>query len=142
MNPSLSPSLAWIVLVAAGALEIVWALSMKASDGFTRASYTAITIAAASASFWLLGLSLKALPVGTAYAVWTGIGAVGAAVLGVVLFNEPASAGRFACIALIVLGIVGLKLTAVSERDATEPFHRGTTYGRLRRRQAAPHVNR
>jgi len=111
MNLSLSPSLAWIVLVAAGALEIVWSLSMKASDGFTRGFYTAITIAAASLSFWLLGLSLKALPVGTAYAVWTGIGAVGAAVLGVVLFNEPASASRIACIALIVLGIVGLKLT-------------------------------
>ena len=111
MNLSLSPSLAWIVLVAAGALEIVWSLSMKASDGFTRAVFTAITIAAALLSFWLLGLSLKALPVGTAYAVWTGIGTVGAAVLGVMLFNEPASASRIACIALIVLGIVGLKLT-------------------------------
>jgi quaternary ammonium compound-resistance protein SugE len=111
MNSSLSPSLAWIVLVAAGALEIVWSLSMKASDGFTRASYTAITLAAAALSFWLLGLSLTALPVGTAYAVWTGIGAVGAAILGIVLFNEPASASRIACIALIVLGIVGLKLT-------------------------------
>ena len=111
MNLSLSPSLAWIVLVAAGALEIVWSLSMKASDGFTRAFFTAITIAAALLSFWLLGLSLKALPVGTAYAVWTGIGTVGAAVLGVMLFNEPASASRIACIALIVVGIVGLKLT-------------------------------
>jgi len=111
MNLSLSPSLAWIVLVAAGALEIVWSLSMKASDGFTRAFYTTITIAAAWLSFWLLGLSLKALPVGTAYAVWTGIGAVGAALLGIVLFNEPANVSRIACIALIVLGIVGLKLT-------------------------------
>jgi quaternary ammonium compound-resistance protein SugE len=112
MNPSLSPSLAWIVLVAAGALEIVWSLSMKASEGFTRGLYTTITIVAAALSFWLLGLSLKALPVGTAYAVWTGIGAVGTAFLGIVLFNEPAGAGRVACIALIVVGIVGLKLTA------------------------------
>ena len=110
MNLSPNPSLAWLVLFAAGALEIVWSLSMKASDGFTRSTYTAITIAAAWLSFWLLGLSLKALPVGTAYAVWTGIGAVGAAVLGVVLFNEPASASRIACIALIVVGIAGLKL--------------------------------
>jgi quaternary ammonium compound-resistance protein SugE len=112
VNSLPSTSIAWLVLIAAGALEIVWSLSMKASNGFTRMHYTAITIAAAWSSFWLLGLSLKSLPVGTAYAVWTGIGAVGAAALGIVLFNEPASAARVGCIALIVLGILGLKLTS------------------------------
>ncbi|MGH6611145.1 MAG: DMT family transporter [Burkholderiaceae bacterium] len=112
MNITLSHAAAWIVLLVAGALEVVWAISMKASDGFTKLPFTLLTIAAAGMSFWLLGLSLKALPVGTAYAVWTGVGAVGAALLGVVFFNEPASAARIACVALIVAGIFGLKLTS------------------------------
>lgn len=112
MNSIPSLSYAWLILIAAGILEIIWSLSMKASVGFTRIKYTAITIAAAYISFWLLGVSMKALPVGTAYAVWTGIGAVGAATLGIVLFKEPVSAARVGCIALIVLGIVGLKLTS------------------------------
>jgi quaternary ammonium compound-resistance protein SugE len=107
-----SHSAAWLVLFAAGLLEIVWSASMKASDGFSKIHYTGLTIAAAWLSFWLLGLSLKTLPVGTAYAVWTGIGAVGAALLGIVLFREPATAARVGCILLIVLGIVGLKLTS------------------------------
>lgn len=100
---------AWLILLGAGLLEVVWAISMKASHGYTRLPYTVLTIVAAGLSFWLLGLALKTLPVGTAYAVWTGIGAVGAAVLGIALFGEPANAARLACIGLIVLGILGLK---------------------------------
>ena len=112
MTATFSSSLAWLVLLAAGVLEIVWSVSMKASDGFSKLHYTALTIAAAWLSFWLLGLSLKTLPVGTAYAVWTGIGAVGATVLGILLFKEPASAARLGCILLIVLGILGLRFTS------------------------------
>lgn len=104
-----SPSLAWSLLLVAGLLEIVWSVSMKASDGFTRHTFTAITLAAAWVSFWLLGLAMKSLPVGTAYAVWTGIGAVGAAILGMVLFKEPVTVARVACITAIVAGILGLK---------------------------------
>jgi len=107
---TLTSNAAWIVLLIAGLLEIVWAMSMKASAGFTRQSYTLVTLVAAGASFWLLGLSLRSLPVGTAYAVWTGIGAVGAATLGILLFGEPATLPRIGCIALIVVGIFGLKL--------------------------------
>src|SRR6185295_11611940 len=103
MNIILTNSLAWLVLLGAGLLEVVWSISMKASEGYTRLPYTSLTIVAAGLSFWLLGLSLKVLPVGTAYAVWTGIGAVGAAVLGIVIFGEPASLARVGCIALIVL---------------------------------------
>ena len=106
----ITPSFAWGLLVIAGLLEIVWVISMKASDGFTRHQYTAITFGAAWASFALLGLAMKVLPVGTAYAVWTGIGAVGAAALGMLIFKEPATLARIGCIALIVCGILGLKL--------------------------------
>lgn len=112
MNINLSPTAAWLVLLVAGILETVWATSMKASDGFTKMTYTVITIIAAGLSFWLLGLALKALPVGSAYAVWTGIGTVGAAIFGIVMFNEPATAARLGCIALIVAGIAGLQLTS------------------------------
>jgi quaternary ammonium compound-resistance protein SugE len=104
-----SPTSAWALLLVAGLLEIVWSVSMKASDGFTRHLYTAVTLAAAWLSFWLLGLAMKSLPVGTAYAVWTGIGAVGATVLGMVLFKEPVTVPRVVCIVAIVLGILGLK---------------------------------
>lgn len=103
---------AWLILLVAGILEIVWATTMKASEGFTRFAFTAVTIATAWLSFYLLGLSLKALPVGTAYAVWTGIGAVGTAAVGMAIFNEPATAARLGFIALIVGGILGLKLTS------------------------------
>jgi quaternary ammonium compound-resistance protein SugE len=103
-------STAWAILVVAGLLEIVWSSSMKASEGFTKHMYTGVTLVAAWLSFWLLGLAMKSLPLGTAYAVWTGIGAVGAAVLGIVFFKEPATAARILCIAAIVGGIVGLKL--------------------------------
>jgi quaternary ammonium compound-resistance protein SugE len=105
-------STAWLLLLIAGVLEIVWSVSMKASAGFTRLPLTALTIAAAWASFVLLGLSLKSLPVGTAYAVWTGIGAIGAATLGALLFNEPVTVARIGCIALIVAGIIGLRVTS------------------------------
>ena len=105
-------SMPWLLLLIAGLLEIVWSVSMKASAGFTRWPLTVVTIAAAWASFILLGLSLKSLPVGTAYAVWTGIGAIGAAVLGIALFDEAVTVARIGCIALIVGGIVGLRLTA------------------------------
>ncbi len=110
MFPNLSPPMAWLLLLLAGLLEIVWVIAMKASEGFSRPPYTVLTIVAAALSFWLLGTSLKALPVGTAYAVWTGIGAVGAALLGIALFGEAATAWRLGCIALIVAGILGLKL--------------------------------
>ena len=111
MNLSIVNANPWLILLGAGLLEIVWAIAMKASDGYTRWGYTALTVAAAGLSFWLLGLSLKSLPVGTAYAVWTGVGAVGATLLGIALLGEPATPARLACIALIVLGILGLKLT-------------------------------
>jgi len=101
---------AWLALLVAGLLEIVWSVAMKASDGFTRWPMTVLTFVAAWASFGLLGWAMKQLPLGTAYAVWTGIGAVGAAILGIVFFKEPATAARIACIALIVAGILGLKV--------------------------------
>lgn len=103
-------TLAWLALLVAGLLEIVWSVAMKASEGFTRGPMTLLTLIAAAASFGLLGWAMKHLPLGTAYAVWTGIGAVGAAVLGILFFQEPATAARIACIALIVVGILGLKI--------------------------------
>ena len=109
---TLSHTTAWLVLLVAGLFEVVWSVSMKASEGFSRPLLTGITIATAWFSFWLLGMALKVLPVGTAYAVWTGIGAIGAAVLGIVLFKEPATVARIGCILLIVAGILGLKVTS------------------------------
>ena len=110
MPVTLTPNLAWALLLVAGLLEIVWSVSMKASHGFTKLNFTTITLAAAALSFWLLGLALRQLPVGTAYAVWTGIGAVGATVLGIAIFGESLTVSRIGCIALIVCGIIGLKL--------------------------------
>ena len=107
---TITPNVAWMLLFVAGLLEIVWAISMKASHGFTRHHFTALTLVAAGLSFFLLGLALRQLPVGTAYAVWTGVGAVGAAVLGIALFGESLTIARVGCIALIVCGILGLKL--------------------------------
>lgn len=108
LNPSIG--LAWLLLLVAGLLEPVWAGAMKASDGFTRLWPAVLTIVAAWSSFVLLGLSLKALPVGTAYAVWTGLGAVGTAILGILMFSEPVNAMRLGSIGLILAGIAGLKL--------------------------------
>jgi quaternary ammonium compound-resistance protein SugE len=104
--------MAWIVLVVAGVLEIGWAIGLKYTDGFTRLWPTVGTIGSMIASIVLLGLALKTLPVGTAYAIWTGIGTIGTAILGIVLLGESAAAARLACIALIVAGIVGLKLVS------------------------------
>jgi quaternary ammonium compound-resistance protein SugE len=104
----------WVVLFVAGLLEIGWAVGLKYTEGFTRLWPTVGTAAALIASMGLLGVALRTLPLGTAYAVWTGIGTVGTAVLGIVVFREPASAMRLVCIALIVAGIVGLKLAPAS----------------------------
>lgn len=104
--------MAWIILVLAGLFEIGWAIGLKYTDGFTRPLPTALTVGAMVISIVLLGLAVKTLPLGTAYAVWTGIGTVGTVILGIVLFAEPATAIRLGCIALIIGGIAGLKLTA------------------------------
>ena len=104
----------WITLGAAGLLEIIWAIGLKYADGFTKPVPSAITITAMIASMWLLAQAARDLPIGTAYAVWTGIGAVGAAILGMMLFHESANVVRLGCIALIVVGIVGLKFSTPS----------------------------
>ena len=104
--------MAWVYLAVAGLFEIVWAIALKYADGFTRLWPSAIAVIGMIASVILLELSLRDLPVGTAYAVWTGIGTVGAAILGMVLFQEPATAIRIGCIGLIVCGIAGLKAVA------------------------------
>lgn len=100
---------AWIFLLCAALLEIGWAVGLKYAEGFTRLWPSVATIAALAASFWLLALAARTLPIGTAYAIWTGIGAAGTAALGMVLFKEPATAARITCIVLIVAGVAGLK---------------------------------
>ena len=104
--------MACVVLFIAGLLEICWAVGLKYTAGFTRFWPAAFTITSLIASIALLGVALRSLPLGTAYATWTGIGSVGTAILGIILFREPAAAMRIVCIALIVAGIVGLKLAA------------------------------
>lgn len=103
-------TLAWFHLVLAGFAEIGWAVGLKYTEGFTRPLPTALTIGGMVVSFWLLSLAMRAIPLGTAYAAWTGIGAVGTVVLGMLLFDEPRDLARIGCIALIVCGVVGLKL--------------------------------
>lgn len=103
--------MAWVYLFFAGLFEIGWAIGLKYTEGFTRLGPSLWTAASMIVSGVLLSLALKTLPVGTGYAIWTGIGAVGTAILGIVLFSEPATAMRIASISLIVAGIVGLKLT-------------------------------
>jgi len=105
----MSSSLSWTVLFLAGLFEIVWAIGLKYSEGFSRFLPSAITVLAMAISVTLLGWALKQLPVGSAYAVWVGIGAVGTALLGIVLFDESTSVLRLGCIGLIVLGVIGLK---------------------------------
>ena len=100
----------WIYLLGAGLLEIGWAIGLKYTQGFTRPVPTVLTVASMAVSLGLLGLALKTLPLGTAYAIWTGIGTVGTVILGIVLFGEAATAFRLACVGLILAGIVGLKL--------------------------------
>jgi quaternary ammonium compound-resistance protein SugE len=102
----------WLALLVAGLFEIGWAIGLKYSDGFSRPWPSVATIVAMAISLLLLSYSMKALPIGTAYAVWTGVGAVGTAILGIVLFGESAAWPRLACIGLIVAGIAGLKLTS------------------------------
>ena len=106
----MTTSRAWMYIVAAGLLEVVWAVGLKYSEGFSKPTPTAITIAAMVASMWMLAQALRVLPAGSGYAVWTGIGAVGTAILGIVLFAESRSAPRLAFIAMIVVGIIGLKV--------------------------------
>lgn len=104
--------MAWIYLLIAGVLEIFWAISLKYTDGFSKLWPSVSTVAGMIASFYFLAQALKTIPVGTGYAIWTGIGAAGTAVFGMILFAEPASSLRLLCIALIVAGIIGLKLAA------------------------------
>jgi quaternary ammonium compound-resistance protein SugE len=105
--------MAWLYLFIAGLFEVGWAIGLKYTQGFTRVVPTLFTLTSMILSLGLLGLALKSLPVGTAYAVWTGIGTIGTAILGIALLGEPAGALRLACIGLIVAGIVGLKLVSV-----------------------------
>lgn len=102
----------WTLLFLAGLFEVAWAVGLKYTDGFTKWIPTTLTVAAMVASIVLLGLAVKHLPVGTAYAVWTGIGTIGTVILGIVLLGDSAAPLRIVCLALIVLGIAGLKLTA------------------------------
>lgn len=102
--------MSWIFLVVAGLFEIVWAVGLKYTEGFTKPMATLVVVSAMGASVWLLALALRVIPVGTGYAVWTGIGAVGTAIAGMILFNESRDVARVLCILLIVAGIVGLKL--------------------------------
>ena len=103
--------MAWLVLTVAGLFEVGWAIGLKYTDGFSKLWPSVATAAAMVVSVVLLGWAMRSLPVGTAYAVWTGIGAVGTVVLGIVLFGEPATLGRLVCVTLIVAGIIGLKVT-------------------------------
>ena len=100
----------WIVLLVAALLEVAWAVGLKYTEGFTRLWPSVATIAAMAASMYLLAVAARVLPIGTAYAVWTGIGAVGTAALGMLVWHEPATAARLSCIALIVAGVAGLKV--------------------------------
>ncbi|WNV10439.1 quaternary ammonium compound efflux SMR transporter SugE [Tardiphaga sp. 709] len=104
--------MAWLLLFIAGLLEVGWAVGLKYTEGFTRLVPSVLTLISMTASVGMLALALKELPMGTAYAVWTGIGAVGTAALGMYLFGDPATVARIACIGLIVAGIAGLKLVS------------------------------
>jgi len=102
--------MAWAILVLAGLFEVGWAIGLKYTEGFSRLWPSVWTIAAMLISLWLLGIAMKSLPVGTAYSVWVGVGAVGTVILGIVLLGEPANAGRLISVGLIIAGIVGIKL--------------------------------
>jgi len=104
--------MAWVVLTVAGLFEIGWAIGLKYSHGFSRPVPSLLTVAAMVMSVWLLSVAMKSIPVGTAYAVWTGIGAIGVAVLGMVLFGESREVARLVCLFLIIVGILGLKLVS------------------------------
>ena len=102
--------MAWVILVIAGLFEVGWAIGLKYTEGFTRLWPTVGTVAAMIISLWLLGMAMKSLPVGTSYAVWVGVGAVGTVILGIFLLDEPANAMRLISVGLIIAGIIGLKL--------------------------------
>ena len=104
----------WIYLCIAGLLEIVWAISLKHTEGFSNLRWSVVTVVGMMASFYFLAQALKTIPVGTAYAIWTGIGAAGTAILGIILFSESAALPRLFCIGVILAGIVGLMLTSSS----------------------------
>jgi quaternary ammonium compound-resistance protein SugE len=106
--------MSWIILLIAGLLEIVWAVGLKYTEGFTKLGPTIVTVSAMIFSIALLGLAVRVLPLGTAYAVWTGIGTVGTVIFGIMVLGESASLARMGCIALIILGIIGLKVIATS----------------------------
>lgn len=108
----MTQGLAWILLIVSGLFDVAWAVSMKMAAGYTRPGWSAVSLLLLAAFVYLLGRALEALPVGTAYAVWTGVGAVGTVLVGAVLFHEPLTVPRLACIALVVGGIVGLKLSS------------------------------
>jgi len=104
--------MAWFILMIAGLLEVVWAIGLKYSEGLTRFWPSVITVITLLLSFWLLGLAMRTLPIGTAYGVWVGIGAVGTVIFGIVFLSEPAGAARLFSVALIISGIIGLKLSS------------------------------
>jgi len=104
--------MAWLTLFVAGLFEIGWAVGLKFTDGFSRPLPTILTVLSMAISLFLLGIALKSLPLGTAYAIWTGVGTIGTAILGIMLFGESAAALRLVCIGLIVTGIIGLKLVS------------------------------
>ena len=104
--------MAWLVLFAAGALEILWSTALKLSEGFSRLGYSVLTVAGLAASFLLLSQAMRTLPLGTAYAVWTGIGALGAVIVGILFFREPVTPARLFFVGLLLVGMIGLKLMA------------------------------
>lgn len=108
----MNPTLTWILLVVAGLFEVAWAIGLKYTDGFSKPVPTVLTVGAVAVSMVLLGIAARQLPIGTAYAVWTGIGVFGTAVLGMYLFGESMAPLRLVCLAFIIAGIIGLKLTA------------------------------
>jgi quaternary ammonium compound-resistance protein SugE len=109
--------MAWVILLIAGLFEVCWAVGLKYSEGFTKLGPSIFTVITLALSMFLLGWAVRTLPLGTAYTIWTGIGAIGTVILGIWLFNEPLTVVRVGCIALILAGIIGLKVTS----GATEP---------------------
>ena len=114
--------MAWVILFVAGLFEVAWAVGLKYSEGFTKLGPSLFTIVTLALSMFLLGWAVRTLPLGTAYTVWTGIGAIGTVLLGIWLFNEPLTPVRLGCIALILIGILGLKVSAQPDvKDAAQP---------------------
>jgi quaternary ammonium compound-resistance protein SugE len=129
MQAGMSSTSSWIVLVIAGLLEVVWAVGLKYTHGFTRVMPSVVVVIALIASVYLLSVAARTLPIGTAYAVWVGIGATGAALLGIALFQEPLTIARAACLALLVASIIGLKLTAPAQKESAPEGALSSTAG-------------